>query len=72
MCNFINDNIIIDFKVPIALQELMDLAETADRENHLGTYIAYADAIDVSAKNCYAEDLITKEMWEKICMRYEQ
>lgn len=30
MCNFINDNIIIDFKVPIALQELMDLAETAD------------------------------------------
>lgn len=72
MYNFINGDIKIDFSVPASLQELIDIAEKADLDNDIGTYINYANGIDIAAKNCYGAGLITKKMWDTLCMRYEQ
>lgn len=72
MSNFINDNIKIDFPVPINIQDFIEIAEKADLENHLGIYIAYADAIDVAAKNAYAAGKLTRRQWDLLCMRYTQ
>lgn len=70
--NFINDDIKIDFSVPANIQEFIEIAEKADRENHLGTYIAYADGIDVAAKNAYVAGKLTHRQWDLLCMRYTQ
>lgn len=70
MYNFINDKYVIDFEVPVGLQDFIDEAEKADKENDLGTYAVYADAIDVAAKNCYGAGLITKKMWDTLIRRY--
>ena len=72
MYNFINDDIKLDFEIPGGLQYLIDEAEKADKENDLGTYIAYADVIDTAAKNYCAAGKITMKDWDKVCARYEQ
>ena len=72
MRNFINENYIIDFPVPIALQDSMDMAEKADDENNYCIYQVYAENIDTLAKNCYVGGLITKKMWDTLIRRYEQ
>lgn len=68
--NYINDDYKIDFDVPEELKDLFEKAEQADAEEHYGTYLAYADGIDVWAKNCYADGAITFEMRKIICRRY--
>lgn len=72
MYNFINDKYKIDFPVPKGLQVFMDKAEQADKDNDLGNYLAYADDIDVIAKNCCAIGQITEKQWDILCLRYEQ
>ena len=69
--NYINDEYKIDFDVPMVLKNLFIDAEEADAEEHYGTYLAYADAIDTWAKNYYADGAITLEMRKTICRRYE-
>ena len=68
--NFINDKIQIDFQVPTVLQDLIDIAEQADKNNELGLYMAYADAIDTAAKNCCADGAISQAQWNALCRRY--
>ena len=68
--NYVNESIKCDFKVPIGLQELIDLAEQADRDKDFGSYINYADAIDTVAKNCCFDGTITKHMWDLLVYRY--
>ena len=70
MANFINKKYIIDFSVPPILQESIDCAEKADKENDYGTYAVYVDNIEIVAKNCYAAGKITKEMWDILSCRY--
>ena len=70
MSNFINEHFKIDFSVPVALQESINCAEQADKDNDYGTYITYADNIDILAKNCYTCGKITKKMWEILSNRY--
>jgi hypothetical protein len=70
--NFINDKYKADFPVPVGLQEIIDKAERADRMNNLGTYLAYADDIDVIAKNCCAVGSLTEKQWDTLCYRYVQ
>ncbi len=72
MRNFINEEVIIDFKVPSILQESIDIAEKADDENNIGLYYIYADNIDVVAKNCYVDGALTKEQWKQLTNRYVQ
>jgi hypothetical protein len=72
MYNFINDKYKIDFAVPKGLQEYIDYAEKADKENDYGNYAIYADDIDVIAKNCCGAGLLTREQWDILCLRYEQ
>ena len=68
--NYINENYIIDFDVPVAIQDYIELAEKADDEDNYGGYINYIDQINVLAKNCCANGTITREMWNKLCLRY--
>lgn len=70
MFHEINNDVKIDFSVPMALQELIDMAEEADQAGSIGKYYAYVDAIDTTAKNCYASGAITKKQWETILNRY--
>lgn len=70
--NFINDEIEINFAVPTVIQDMIDLAEEADKNNDLGSYIAYADNLDTVAKNCCADGAITQRQWGILCRRYTQ
>lgn len=70
MANFINEQFIIDFPIPVALQESVELAEFADKNNDYVTYITYAENIEVLAKNCYSCGKITKKMWNIISNRF--
>lgn len=70
--NFINDDVKINFIVPENIQEFMKIAEKADRDNDIGTYIAYADGIDIAAKNAYVAGKLTNLQWDLLCMRYTQ
>ena len=70
--NFINDEIKIDFAIPVNIQDFVEIAEKADKENDLGTYIAYADAIDIAAKNACVAGKLSQRQWNLLCMRYEQ
>lgn len=70
MANFINEQFIIDFPVPLALQESIECAEDADKRNDYATYSTYADNIEMLAKNCYSCGKITKKMWTTLSNRY--
>lgn len=70
MANFLNEKYIIDFSVPRILQESINYAEEADKNNDLATYLTYMENIDVLAKNCYASGEITKKMWDTLSRRY--
>ena len=69
--NYINDEYKINFDVPETLKNLFIDAKKADAEKHYGTYLCYADAIDVWAKNYCSDGKITHEMWDIICRRYK-
>ncbi|MBQ9590761.1 MAG: hypothetical protein IJR29_11350 [Butyrivibrio sp.] len=70
--NYINDDIVIDFDVPMVLKNLMLDAEKADLEEDEGTYLNYADTIDVWAKNYYQDGELSNLQWELLCRRYPQ
>ncbi len=70
--NYINDDIVIDFEVPMVLKNLMLDAEKSDLEEDEGTYLNYADAIDVWAKNYYQDGELSNLQWELLCRRYPQ
>ena len=70
MSNFINEKYIVNFNVPKVLQESIDMAEKADKENDYGTYAVYADNIDILAKNCCADGSLTKDMWDTLAKRF--
>lgn len=67
---WINDDIKIDFPVPLVVTNTMKEAEEADLNNEIGEYYGIADALDVLGKNCYTGGEITKKQWELITMRY--
>lgn len=67
----INDAIKIDFEVPRTLRYLMEEAEEADLKND-GSYLDFADTIDVVSKNCYVVGAITRSQWDTIVRRYPQ
>lgn len=72
MYHFINDKYKVNCKLPRILQDSIDEAERADRENHLGEYLIYADNIDIVAKNCCADGAISREVWDTLVRRYAQ
>lgn len=70
MYKYINDNYKIEEKLPEGLQEWVDIAEKADKEDDFATYCTCIDNIDVIAKNCVYAGLISKETWDKLACRY--
>lgn len=69
--NEINDQVKIDFEVPEPLFHLMEDAEVADMKKD-GSYDNYADAIDIWAKNYYADGVLSKKQWDTLVRRYPQ
>lgn len=70
MSNFINDQYIIDFKVPSGLKPLIDELEEADRINDFGKYFVAADNLDPAAKAYYSMGRISKRDWDLLLKRY--
>ena len=68
----INDSVVLNFEIPEVLRNLMNDAEEADMANDWGTYLNLADAIDVWAKNYYADGQLSSKQWNLICRRYPQ
>lgn len=66
----INYNIKIDFHVPVALQDIMNMAEAADAEGNLGLYYDLAENVDTIAKNFYTDGKLTQKQWDTLCRRY--
>lgn len=67
--NFINDNIKIDFPTSKLMENTMQEAEDLDQKKSQ-EYFCVADAIDVIAKELYANGIITQEQWDLLTMRY--
>ena len=70
--NFINDEIKIDFAIPVNIQDFVEIAEKADKNNNIGDYMAYANNIDIAAKHCFMAGELSQKQWNLLCMRYEQ
>ncbi|MCR5350803.1 MAG: hypothetical protein K6E20_07425 [Acholeplasmatales bacterium] len=69
--NYINNEIVIDFKLSNTMQDLVDKAEEADILEDYGLYMNLADAIDTRAKNEVSRYLITEREWRILVRRYE-
>lgn len=67
--HWVNDAVKIDFPISNVMQNTMDEAEMLDLEENT-EYSAVADILDLMGKEAYVNGLITKEQWDKICMRY--
>lgn len=68
--NFINDSIVIDFKLSNPMKKLIKEAEVADYMNDYGQYMNYSYAIDTRAKNEVNKHLLTEGQWNKLIERY--
>lgn len=68
--NWVNDNIKIDFPISRGMKNTMEEAEQLDLDNNKEEYSAVADFLDLMGKEAFANKLITKEQWNKICERY--
>ena len=69
--NYIDDSVVIDFKVPRSVESMMEYCEKADREESYGAYNTLAESLVWSiAKEAYATGGITKKQWETIERRY--
>ena len=68
--NYIHDEIEIDFTLPTALKNMIELLEKADDEEDYGTYLSYADFLDTVAKNCCASGSISEKNWYTLLAKY--
>ena len=48
------------------------MQKKSDLEEDEGTYLNYADTIDVWAKNYYQDGVLTNAQWDLLCRRYPQ
>lgn len=67
--NWMNENIIIDFKVPDDIKFYMDLCESANKENDY-SYFNYLDALDCVCKEAVVVGDLTDKEWDTIMERY--
>lgn len=68
--NFINGNEKIDFPLPKVIQNLVDQAEKADKENDYGLYMNLVDALDVRTKKEVANHRMSEGQWNALLRRY--
>lgn len=69
MHHFINDDIIIDFKLPKLIQNVILELEELDKEEDY-CYFDYSSALDNIAKSFYADGVLTKKQWELLAEKY--
>lgn len=71
MTNYINDDIVIDFEVPLIVKDLMDKCEKYDKEDNYGLYEPIASHLTGTlCKNLCEDGEITSEQWHRIERRY--
>lgn len=68
--NFINDDICIDFQVTKNIRDAMMEAEQADADNNYSLYYNACDFIDIAAKECVVNHVLTKRQWDALITRY--
>ena len=68
--NFINDDICIDFQVTKNIRDAMMEAEQADADNNYSLYYNACDFIDIAAKECVVNHVLTKQQWDALITRY--
>ena len=69
--NLIDDSVIIDFKVPNSIQNLMNECERLNEINDFGTYMNYSEALGYMCKEACVNGLLTDKQWQTIERRYE-
>lgn len=52
------------------VHEMMEWAEEAERNREEFTFYEACDNVEVQSKILYTEGIITKEEWERLCMKY--
>lgn len=67
---WINEDIVLDFKLPKLLQNTIIEAEEADLDNNAGEYDCIVDAIDVLCKEYYVTGTFTQQQWELVVQKY--
>lgn len=67
---WINDNIVIDFKLPEKVKMLMNDLERMDEEEDY-CYFDWAEHLECVTKEMYVIGKITKAQWDLICRKYE-
>ena len=69
MNDWIDYNIIIDFKVPKNIEGLMQECEKCAKDDNWG-YFEVADTLDEQCKYAYTEGIMTKKQWTTVVSRY--
>lgn len=67
--NFINDEVIIDFKIPEGLFELIDYLEELDEKEDYSFY-NFAEYLEYSGRYYVRNGEMTKQQWITLCNRY--
>ena len=67
---WINEDIVLDFKLPKVLQNTIVEAEEADLANDAAEYDYIVDAIDVLCKEYYVIGTFTQHQWDLVIQKY--
>lgn len=67
--NFINDEVIIDFKIPEGLFELINYLEELDIKEDYSFY-NFAESLEYSGRYYVKNGEMTKQQWITLCNKY--
>ena len=68
---WIDDQIVIDFKLPEAMLDIMKKIEELDQKGDYAV-INYANTLDIYAKKLYSDGVITKKQWDTLIEKYRR
>lgn len=66
---WIDESVIIDFKLPKDIQGIADLCEETDK-NEDYAYDNWADLLDILCKEAVVQGHMTKRQWDTVVRRY--
>lgn len=67
--SWIDDSVVLDFKIPRSIQYLIEKLEEFDAAEDYA-YFNYSEALDDGAKELVARGRLTVEQWDLLCAKY--
>ena len=68
--SLIDESIIIDFDIPPAIQDIIDVLDQANKVKNYGAYTNWSDAIEYNTKDYVKEKVLTPNQRELLIQKY--